>query len=78
MGIYMGKSIIEERGRILIPKGIRDEAGLKAGQQVVVEKKDDIIVIRPMADLKHLAAELKGCIKKSRIKAMDIKKIWHM
>ena len=29
MGIDMGKSVIEERGRVLIPKNIREEMKLK-------------------------------------------------
>lgn len=78
MGIYMGKSIMEDRGRVIIPKELRDELNLKPGQEVIMEKKEGAIVIRPSTDLKKLSAELKGCVKKSKIHPDDIKKIWHM
>ena len=78
MGIVMGKSIIEERGRVLIPKELRDELKLKPGQHVLVEKGKDCVTIRPAADLKHFSSELRGCVKKSRIDPREIKHIWKM
>jgi AbrB family looped-hinge helix DNA binding protein len=76
MGIGMGKLIkIEERGRILIPKNLREELKLKAGRKMLIEKRDEEIIIKPVVDLKKLS-ELRGCIKKSKIKPLEIKKIW--
>jgi len=74
----MGISKIEERGRVVIPKDVREEMHLKPGQSVIVEKIEGGIVIRPAIDVKKLSSELRGCVKKSKIKPMDIKKIWHM
>lgn len=74
----MGKSVIEERGRVLIPKDIREEMNLKPGQHVIVEKKENCITIRPSIDVKQFSSELRGCVKKSKIRPMDIKNIWHM
>lgn len=78
MGIIMGKSVIEERGRVLIPKGIREELNIKPGQHVIVEKGENCITIRPAIDVKQFSSELRGCVKKSKIHPMDIKNIWHM
>ncbi len=77
MGICMGKEIeIEERGRVLIPKELREELHLKPGQKLIVEKRGKEIVIKPTINKNKFITELKGCIKKSKIKPMDIKKIW--
>jgi AbrB family looped-hinge helix DNA binding protein len=77
MGIEMGKLVkIEERGRILIPKALREELKLKAGRKMLIETRDKEIIIKPVVDLKKLSTELRGCIKKSKIKPLEIKKIW--
>ena len=73
----MGKiTELEERGRILIPKSLRDELKLKPGQKLLVERKDKGIIIKPVIDLKRFSSELKGCVKRSKIKPKEIKKIW--
>ena len=74
----MGKGIIEDRGRVLIPKKIREQLNLRPGQHVIIEKKEDSILIRPSVDVKKFSDELKGCVKKSMISPKDIKNIWHM
>ena len=77
MGINMGKEVeIEERGRILIPKELREELRLKAGQKLSIEKRGEEIVIKPTINSKKFISELKGCIKRSKIKPMEVKKIW--
>jgi AbrB family looped-hinge helix DNA binding protein len=77
MGTNMGKEVeIEERGRVLIPKEIREEMRLKTGQKLSVEKRGEEIVIKPSVDSRKFVSELKGCVKKSRIKPMEVKKIW--
>ncbi len=78
MGITMGKSIVEERGRVLIPKDIREELNLRPGQHVIVEKGENCITIRPAIDMKQFSSELRGCVKKSKIHPNDVKKIWNM
>jgi AbrB family looped-hinge helix DNA binding protein len=73
----MGKiSRLEERGRIIIPKTVREELKLKPGQKLLVERRDSEIVLKPAIDLKRFSAELKGCVKKSRIKPEELKKMW--
>lgn len=78
MGIIMGIGVIEERGRVVVPKNIRDEIKLKPGQKVIIERSGNSIIIRPAVEFKKFSSELKGCVKKSKIKPMDIKNIWHM
>lgn len=77
MGITMGIiTTLEDRGRIVVPKELRDRAGLKPGQKVLVEMEDDSLVIRKVADISLFSQELKGCIKKSRISPLEMKRIW--
>ncbi len=47
-------------------------------EKSIMEKKEGSIVIKPATDLKKISADLKGCIKKSKIRPNDIKNIWHM
>ena len=73
----MGKEVeMEERGRILVPKGLREEFNLKPGQKLLVEKRGKEIIIKPSINAKKFISELKGCVKKSRIKPLDVKRIW--
>jgi AbrB family looped-hinge helix DNA binding protein len=41
------RTTIDGAGRIVIPKGIRDKAGLKAGVEVDIELRDGRIEIEP-------------------------------
>jgi AbrB family looped-hinge helix DNA binding protein len=41
------RTTIDGAGRIVIPKGIRDEAGLKAGTEIDIELRDGRIEIEP-------------------------------
>ena len=73
----MGKiGVMEERGRILIPKSLREELELKPGKKILIEKRDSEIVLKPAIDLKRFTLELRGCVKKSKIKPEEIKRIW--
>jgi len=42
------------------------------------ERKNREIVLKPAMDLKKFSSELRGCIKKSKIKPLEVKKIWEM
>ena len=73
----MGNEVeIEERGRILIPKELREEMKLKSGQKLLIERRGKEIIMKPSINSKEFVSELRGCVKKSKIKPMEIKKIW--
>jgi len=44
----MSETMIDERGRVLIPEEIRESAGLTGGTVVTVEAKDGRIVIKTL------------------------------
>lgn len=73
----MGKEVeLEERGRVLLPKEVRDSLHLKPGQKLLIEQKGKEIVIRPATNKDRFIAELKGCVRHSRVKPHEIKRIW--
>ena len=47
-------------------------------QEIVFERRDDVVFLRPSMDMKQFCAELKGCVKRSKIKSNEIKTIWKM
>jgi len=72
----MGKiTELEERGRIVIPKSIRKELKIRPGQKLLIEKKDNEIVLKLTTNMSGFA-ELRGCVKKSKIRPLEVKKIW--
>ncbi len=43
----MGKNTVDERGRVTIPKYIREDFHLKPGEEVEIREEDDKIIIKP-------------------------------
>ena len=58
----MGNSKIDERGRISIPKDIREKAGLKSGSKLQLTAAKEKIIIENAVTLDRFIEELKGCI----------------
>lgn len=44
----MGSTRVSSKGQITIPKEIRDKLGLKPGDRVVMEAKEEAAVVRPL------------------------------
>ncbi|OLS22043.1 MAG: hypothetical protein HeimC2_30970 [Candidatus Heimdallarchaeota archaeon LC_2] len=74
----MGTIKVEDRGRILIPKEIRDKLGLKPGSELEIILEEGKIKILPKMTLSQVSGELKGCVKKSKIDPLKVKEIWKM
>lgn len=66
---------MEDRGRVIIPKDIRDRIGIRGGEKMEVEEKDGEVVLRPVKSGESLK-ELKGIVKDSEIDPMEAKDIW--
>lgn len=77
MVIEMGITSIEERGRVLIPKEVREKLGLRGGEKIRVEEENGNVIIRPLKDSGELE-QLKGCVKESEIEPLELKKMWEM
>ena len=50
MAIMHQKTTLDRFGRVLIPKKVRAELGLSAGDALEIESRDDGIVIKPLQD----------------------------
>ncbi|MHA1771724.1 MAG: AbrB/MazE/SpoVT family DNA-binding domain-containing protein [Candidatus Thorarchaeota archaeon] len=73
----MGTERIDERGRITIPKDVRDKVGLKAGDSIIISAKGDKVILTKAVDVKTFIKELRGCITiKGDIDPLDLKRIW--
>ena len=72
----MTKVELEGKGRIVIPKQMRDELHLKPGQKLTVERRGFELVVKPAIDAKTFSRELAGCVQGSTLKPLEIKRIW--
>lgn len=77
VGNDMGTDEIDERGRVTIPKELRDKIGLKAKSRVRITAERNGVKIEKAIDLKEFMTELRGCISvKGDIDPLRLKEIW--
>ncbi len=81
MGNLMGISTrIDERGRVTIPKEIREALGLKTDEKLLIERIGKKIILRPRISEKEFREKLEGCITEtnqvSRFSPERLKEIW--
>jgi len=76
VGIKMGELIIDERGRVVIPKEIREKLDLKTNQKLIVQAREREIILKPAVNAEQFIHNLKGCVHGSRIKPSELKEIW--
>ena len=72
------KVIVDCKGRVLIPKEVRDRVGLQPKGKVWLIVENGKIIITPQISPEKFIEEMDGCIKKGT-PAMDplkLKKIW--
>lgn len=73
----MGANEIDERGRITIPKELREKTGLKPKARVRIIPGKNGVRIEKAIELSDFMAQLKGCITvKSDIDPLRLKQIW--
>jgi AbrB family looped-hinge helix DNA binding protein len=77
VGNLMGTDEIDERGRVTIPKELREKMGLKPKARVRITAGKNGVRIEKAIDLSEFMAELRGCITvKGEIDPMRLKEIW--
>ncbi|HEX9341218.1 MAG TPA: AbrB/MazE/SpoVT family DNA-binding domain-containing protein [Thermoplasmata archaeon] len=81
MGIQMGITRIDARGRITLPQALRDALALLPGDPVLVEKAEDGIVVRRARSKQDASRQLRGIITSknavSEIDPMELKRLLH-
>ncbi|MGP8071161.1 MAG: AbrB/MazE/SpoVT family DNA-binding domain-containing protein [Candidatus Bathyarchaeia archaeon] len=56
----MTQTVVDQRGRVLIPEDVREGAGLDEGTVVRVEPRDEGILIKPVRKAKRSWKQLCG------------------
>ena len=72
----MGKAVIDERGRIVIPNEIRARLNLRPGQKLRVSTNGKELVLTPEINVDDFTSQLRGCVNGSKVRPEDLKKIW--
>lgn len=69
--------VVDERGRVLVPKDLRIRFGLEPGAPVIVEADADGIRLRRAIPRQEALERLAGIIPKDRVPdPLDAKRIW--
>ena len=84
VGLFLvGKNDTEEvtvdhKGRVQIPKAIRDKVGLHVGGKARLKIEKENIVIMPPISAEEFIKEMEGCIKEGTpaIDPLKLKKMW--
>ena len=69
-------TFIDERGRVTIPKEIRDSLGLRPEQTIAIEVRKQEIVLKRAVEPQEFITQLKGCVRGSKVKPSEVKEIW--
>jgi len=69
---------VDNKGRILIPKWIRDRIGLKPGGKALLKVEKENIIIMPPISPEEFIEKMEGCIKEGTptIDPIKLKKMW--
>jgi AbrB family looped-hinge helix DNA binding protein len=74
-----GKEVrLDSKGRVQIPKAVRDKVGLHVGRKARLKIEKENIVIMPPISAEEFIKEMEGCIKEDApvIDPLKLKKIW--
>jgi len=76
--VGMEEVIVDKRGRILIPKKLREKVGLKPGAGARLEAKNGQIIITPPLSPQDFIDEMEGFISEGEPKddPLKVKHIW--
>jgi len=77
VGLTMGRIEIDERGRITIPKDVREKAGFHSGDRLHIKVSKGQVTIGKEVDFETFVQELCGCIVvKGDLDPLRLKEIW--
>ena len=69
---------VDHKGRVQIPKAIRDKVGLHTGGKARLKIEKENIIIMPPISPEEFIKEMEGCIKEGTpiIDPLKLKKMW--
>jgi AbrB family looped-hinge helix DNA binding protein len=69
---------VDKKGRVLIPKEIRDEVGLQAGGKARLKIEKENIIVMPPISPEEFIKGMEGCIREGTpaIDPLKLKKMW--
>ena len=80
MGIELSveEVIVDEKGRVLIPKKARDKIGIHPGGKARLKIEKERIIIMPPTSPEEFIRELEGCITEGKpiVNPLELKKMW--
>lgn len=78
MGNILEETTVDDRGRILIPKEMRDRLGLKPGSPARLEVEEGKLVITPALSPDEFIGRMEGCITEGEptIDPLRLKEMW--
>lgn len=74
------EALVDEKGRIVIPRHLRETMGLREGAKVKLTLEEGkILIIRPVTP-EEFIREMEGCIKEDsllpKVNPLLLKKVW--
>ena len=74
----MEEITVDDRGRVLIPKEIRDQLGLQPGSPARLEVEEGRLIITPPLSPEEFIRRMEGCIKEGEpiIDPLKLKEMW--
>ena len=67
------KRLIGERGQFVVPKDVREQLGLRAGTEVIVEVKGNEMVVKPTKTPQEIVEEFCSSSRRIKIKGDPVK-----
>jgi AbrB family looped-hinge helix DNA binding protein len=69
---------VDNKGRVLIPKEVRDKVGLQTGGKARLKVEKEKIIIMPPISPEEFIEEMEGCIREGTptIDPLKLKKMW--
>ena len=69
---------VDDKGRVLIPKEVRDKVGLRVGGKARLKIEKENIIIMPPISPEEFIKEMEGCIREGTptIDPLKLKKMW--
>ncbi len=69
------KKKIGPKGQVVVPKYARDFLGIKEGSSVILEVKEDSVVLKPEKSAEQAVKDYVSVVKKKLVREVDVKKV---